>query len=454
MKKLLLLGVVGLLALPTGAYAADTDKRSAGKADFGPAAAVATPEGITLQAATRPRRGSAPGAKSKLTKDGTLPALRPRLDMAIPKDTDFFYADARGLALYTYDKDVEPGKSTCVDDCAKAWPPALAPRGTKASGEWSLISRADGSKQWGYKGKPLYTFVKDTKVGETTGNGAQNGIWHSVAFRPTAEIKLPAGFAIDVVRRLNGQALVDVSKRTVYFFDGKSIPEGDCKVSSCVTRWAPVTAAEIARPVGDFSVVVAADSTRQWAYKGKPLFTFSGDLVKGDAHGEGVDAKWHALVLSRYFMPADAKVEYDLVRGAMLTTSRGLTLYRQGVSDHSLDNRSIPYARPGTPSIARAVGISDECSTECLKSWHPFKASSSAKPSGYWDIVTRDDDGTRQWAYKGHPLYTFVGDKKAGDTKGNDTYQMPTFDETKQSDALWVIGIEQGAALYWAFMAP
>ena len=31
---------------------------------------------------------------------------------------------------------------------------------------------------------------------------------------------------------------------------------------------------------------------------------------------------------------------------------------------------------------------------------------------------------------------------------------MPSFDETKQSDALWVIGMEQGATLYWAFMAP
>ncbi len=447
MKRLILLSLASLFVLPSETFAA-------AKADFGPDAAVATPEGITLQASTRPRRGSAPGAKSKLTRDGTLPALLPRLDMAIPKETDFFYADARGVALYTYDKDVEPGKPTCVDDCAKAWPAAIAPRGVKASGAWSLITRDGGAKQWAFKGKPLYTFVKDAKPGDATGNGAQNGLWHSVAFRPTTDIKLPAGFAVDVVRRLNGQALVDAGKRTVYFFDGKAPPETNCKVSSCVVRWTPVAAAEIARPVGDFTIVTAADSTRQWAYKGKPLFTFSGDLVKGDAHGEGVDGKWHGMVLSRYFMPADAKIDYDLVRGAMLTTSRGLTLYRQGVSDHSLDNRSIPYARPGTPSIARAVGVAAECSAQCLKSWHPFTAPASAKPSGYWDIVTREDNGARQWAYKGHPLYTYAGDKKAGDIAGNDVFQLPAFDETKQSDALWVVGMEQGAALYWAFMAP
>jgi predicted lipoprotein with Yx(FWY)xxD motif len=32
--------------------------------------------------------------------------------------------------------------------------------------------------QWAYKGKPLYTFAKDTKPGDTTGDGFLNGAWH------------------------------------------------------------------------------------------------------------------------------------------------------------------------------------------------------------------------------------------------------------------------------------
>ena len=36
----------------------------------------------------------------------------------------------------------------------------------------------DGSKQWAYKGKPLYTFAKDTKPGDVTGDGFLNGAWH------------------------------------------------------------------------------------------------------------------------------------------------------------------------------------------------------------------------------------------------------------------------------------
>ena len=37
-----------------------------------------------------------------------------------------------------------------------------------------MITRDDGSKQWAYKGKPLYTWAKDTKPGDKTGDGFNN----------------------------------------------------------------------------------------------------------------------------------------------------------------------------------------------------------------------------------------------------------------------------------------
>ncbi|AMK33594.1 Putative lipoprotein [Pseudomonas putida] len=39
------------------------------------------------------------------------------------------------------------------------------------------MTRDDGSSQWAYKGKPLYTFIKDKKAGETTGDGMKD-VWH------------------------------------------------------------------------------------------------------------------------------------------------------------------------------------------------------------------------------------------------------------------------------------
>ena len=86
------------------------------------------------------------------------------------------YTDAKGMALYTFDKD-ETGKSNCYDMCAKNWPPFMAAADAKPEGEWTIVERTDGTKMWAYDGKPLYTFVKDTKPGEVMGDGA-NKVWH------------------------------------------------------------------------------------------------------------------------------------------------------------------------------------------------------------------------------------------------------------------------------------
>ena len=94
-----------------------------------------------------------------------------------PTAKNGMFADAKGMTLYTFDKDM-PGKSACNGQCATNWPPLLVADGAKASGNWSIITRDNGLKQWAYKGKPLYGWVKDTKPGDTTGDGFLNGAWH------------------------------------------------------------------------------------------------------------------------------------------------------------------------------------------------------------------------------------------------------------------------------------
>ena len=85
--------------------------------------------------------------------------------------------DAKGMTLYTFDKDFE-GKSACNGPCATNWPVLKAEASDKADGGYSIITRDDGSKQWAYKGKPLYTFAKDQKAGDLMGDGFLNGAWH------------------------------------------------------------------------------------------------------------------------------------------------------------------------------------------------------------------------------------------------------------------------------------
>jgi predicted lipoprotein with Yx(FWY)xxD motif len=95
--------------------------------------------------------------------------------------------DARGHTLYLFEKD-KNGKSACSGACASAWPPLIAtakPRvgtGAKAS-RLGTTRRADGRLQVSYNHHPLYTFVKDTKKGQTNGEGlnAFGAEWYALS---------------------------------------------------------------------------------------------------------------------------------------------------------------------------------------------------------------------------------------------------------------------------------
>ena len=84
-----------------------------------------------------------------------------------------------GMTLYTFDKDVAgSGKSVCNGPCAVNWPPLMAGASDQASGDFTVITRDDGSKQWAVKGKPVYYWVKDSKPGDKTGDGV-NKVWQT-----------------------------------------------------------------------------------------------------------------------------------------------------------------------------------------------------------------------------------------------------------------------------------
>lgn len=94
-----------------------------------------------------------------------------------PKDVNGNLVDEGGRALYIFDKDTDPGKSACTGTCATNWPAAMADSYDKADGNWTFAPTADGKRQWAYKGHRLYRFAKDTKAGDTNGDGIL-GVWH------------------------------------------------------------------------------------------------------------------------------------------------------------------------------------------------------------------------------------------------------------------------------------
>jgi len=85
--------------------------------------------------------------------------------------------DAKGMTLYTFDKDMG-GMSACNGPCAGNWPPLAAAADAKPAADYTIIARDDGGKQWAYKGKPLYTWKNDHKPGDITGDGFLNNTWH------------------------------------------------------------------------------------------------------------------------------------------------------------------------------------------------------------------------------------------------------------------------------------
>jgi predicted lipoprotein with Yx(FWY)xxD motif len=88
--------------------------------------------------------------------------------------------DAKGMTLYTLDRDTTPNKSTCNGQCATNWPPLAVAVDAKDTGDWTVVTRDDGNKQWAYKGKPLYFWKDDKKPGDVEGDG-RNGVWHVAA---------------------------------------------------------------------------------------------------------------------------------------------------------------------------------------------------------------------------------------------------------------------------------
>jgi predicted lipoprotein with Yx(FWY)xxD motif len=58
------------------------------------------------------------------------------------------------------------------------------------------------------------------------------------------------------------------------------------------------------------------------------------------------------------------------------------------------------------------------CNGPCATNWPPLAVIGEGKPVAGYTVVVRDD-GRKQWAYKGKPLYFWAKDTKPGDTTGD-----------------------------------
>ncbi len=360
------------------------------------------------------------------------------------------YGDAKGMTLYTRDQDTTPGKSSCTQDCAKTWPAAVAAPDAQPVADWSLVGRDDGSKQWAYRGKPLYTFAEDTKIGDDKGRAVEGA--HMAVFQPASGLPLPSGIAVQEVGDANGQALVDVRGHTLYAFGGNpKRGQQACAESACADRWTPVSAPELANTLGEFSIVERDDGIRQWAYKGLPLYRFAGDFEPGDANGIGVDPAWQVALVIRYFMPPQLTIRPSAGFGPILATTAGMSVYWHDAYTYQLGGHGLRRGTPPRPLVGRNIGLKG-CDAECLKMWRPLTAPAGSQPCGFWATATRED-GSLQWVYKGYALYTYAGDKQPGDLTGNDKYDI-LISEDPQKAADFPSRFAAAGGLVWIHADP
>jgi predicted lipoprotein with Yx(FWY)xxD motif len=327
--------------------------------------------------------------------------------------------DRNGFTLYTFDTDTS-GVSNCTGGCLAAWPPLLADANDVAAPPYSIIDRSMGTnptaKQWAYYGKPLYFYVGDTTAGDVT--GANIPKWHLVAPKieltsSTADLGsfLVASGLVKMAVPVNGVETTSSVARdgfTLYTFDSDTTQNSNC-TDACLTNWPaliidPNTAGFTLEWPYSFTYRTGA---AQLTLNGSPLYFFAGDTQAGQTKGEGVGGKW---VVARAIPVA---VKNHPTKGKIFVAHSTLT-DGAGGNDNAHAEFTL-YTFDKDP-----IGQST-CVGGCLAAWPPLHAGSE-QPFGDFTVITRDaTTGAKQWAYKGKPLYFYVGDSAPGDVAGEYT---------------------------------
>ena len=86
--------------------------------------------------------------------------------------------DSKGMTLYYFERDDSGTKSTCDGKCAESWIPVAASANAQASGDFTVITRSDGSKMWANRYRPLYSSRADKAPGDTNGADDPSKLWH------------------------------------------------------------------------------------------------------------------------------------------------------------------------------------------------------------------------------------------------------------------------------------
>lgn len=223
-----------------------------------------------------------------------------------------------GESVYSWDGDTA-NKSNCDAKClGSEWLPVAAGEAAIAQGEWRVIDRAPGVKQWTFRGRPLYTHILDRRPRSLEGSDVPG--WYNVYAQRDPDP--PAGFRVESTR--SGEVLADSSGRTLYVYncsddsldqlacdhptttqayrlaicgDGDPVrcnatwpyalapPNAKTKGLTWGTAWIELRSGRLVHPGSPGAVHV-------WTFRDRPLYTFAEDKHPGDIEGDAWGEVW------------------------------------------------------------------------------------------------------------------------------------------------------------------
>lgn len=216
------------------------------------------------------------------------------------------------FSVYRWDGD-EPNMSNCVGECLDNWTPVRAPRIAADSEDWSIVRHPSGVNQWAFRGAPLYTHNNDVRARSFDGGDVPG--WHNVYTQrdimPPEEFTVQDGW-------FGGQVLADSRGMTIYLYNCRddSIAQlacdhpdtaqeyrlaicGNGDPQRCLETFPYVVAQPNAQSDSPLWSVMTIDpmtgrraeagqegALNVWAYRDRPVYTYSGDKQPGDANGD------------------------------------------------------------------------------------------------------------------------------------------------------------------------
>ncbi|MFJ7588574.1 SCO0930 family lipoprotein [Streptomyces sp. NPDC097617] len=268
----------------------------------------------------------------------------------------------------------------------------------------------------------------DDKAADTTkpvGAAAAQDYGKAPAAADGAAGAKPAGQLAAAPNEQLGQVLTDSTGLTLYRFDKDTAkpPKSNCD-GDCEKTWPVVAAGDATAAAGMdpalLGEVVRTDGSKQLTVAGWPAYRFNKDAKAGDVNGQGVGGVWFA------FGPDGKKAAKAAAPDAAAPAPEGAAEAEGALSvakdpklgDHIVDGKGMTVYRfkPDT-----AWPMVSKCTGECLAKWPAVPPVDKANAKGIVEknyTVLDRPDGKKQQSIDCWPVYTFTGDKKAGDING------------------------------------